>query len=110
MPAAAEAEDVTAFFVWTDRRSGRFFVLRDGEQITLGRDADVCDVALMDPAASRTHCSLSKEGGVIRITDTGSSNGTFVNEERVQKAEIRPGDRLRIGTTRVYLSLPGSRK
>jgi len=112
--AAAEpaemGDDVSTFFVWSDRRGGRFFVLHDGEQIVLGRDPDVCDVHLMDPAVSRKHCSLSKESGVITVADTGSSNGTFVNEQRVQKTELRPTDRLRVGTTRVYMSLPGRQK
>jgi hypothetical protein len=102
--------DVSTFFVWSDRRGGRFFVLHDGERITLGRDPDTCDVHLMDPAVSRKHCSLSKEGGIITVADAGSSNGTFVNEQRVQKTELRPSDRLRIGTTRLYMSLPGKQK
>jgi len=103
-------EDVTTFFVWNDRRGGRFFVLHDGERISLGRDPDTSDVHLMDPAISRKHTYLSKEGGVITVADAGSSNGTFVNEQRVQKTELRLGDRLRIGTTRVYMSSPGRQR
>jgi hypothetical protein len=106
--AAAEGQEVTTFFVWNDdRRSGRFFLLYEGERLTVGRDPDVCDITLMDPAVSRQHCFLSKEGGAVQVEDAGSSNGTFVNEGRVQSAELNPGDRLRIGTTRVYTSLPG---
>ena len=107
-PASRETvEAVTAFFIWSDRRTGRFFVLHDGERISVGRDPDACDVTLMDPAVSRKHCTLSKEGGVITIADAGSGNGTFVNDERVERAEIKPGDRLRVGATRLHTSLPG---
>ena len=113
-PAGAPSSDiaeggVTTFFVWNDdRRSGRFFLLYEGERLTVGRDPDVCDITLMDPAVSRKHCSLSKEGGRVRVEDLGSSNGTFVNDNRVETAELRRGDKLRFGTTRVYTSLPGS--
>ncbi len=102
--------DFSPFFVWSDRHSGRFFVIHEGEELSIGRDPDVCDVTLMDSAVSRKHCILSRTGSTVRIEDNGSSNGTFINEERVHNAEVHVGDRLRIGTTRVYLSLPGRGK
>jgi hypothetical protein len=101
-----EGSTFTTFFVWTDRRSGRFFILRDGEQLAIGRDPEVCEIVLMDPAVSRRHCYLSKDGPVIRVEDCGSSNGSFVNDQRVQTADLRAGDRLRVGGTRVYTALP----
>jgi hypothetical protein len=104
--ADLEGSSFTTFFVWTDRRSGRFFILRDGEQLAVGRDPEVCEVVLMDPAVSRRHCYLSKDGAAIRVEDCGSSNGTFVNDQRVQAADLRAGDRLRVGGTRVYTALP----
>ncbi|MHC4788353.1 MAG: FHA domain-containing protein [Planctomycetota bacterium] len=111
-PAEATAEPeagagpVTAFYIWNDRRSGRFFIIREGQRISLGRDPDVCDVALMDGAVSRKHCTLIEEGGAVRVEDAGSSNGTFINDQRVEAGELRPGDRLRLGTTRIYTALP----
>ncbi len=98
---------VSPFFIWKDRRSGSFFVIHDGQSLNIGRDPDVSDVILMDPAVSRKHCAMSKEGLSIRVEDLGSSNGTFVNGQRVESAELRPGDRLRLGTTRIYTFLPG---
>lgn len=95
-----------AFYIWNDRRSGRFFVVHDGERLTVGRDPDVCDVTLLDAAASRQHCIVSMQGGAVRIEDADSSNGTFVNGERVEGSDLRPGDRVRVGTTRIYTSLP----
>lgn len=95
----------TAFYIWEDERGGRFFVVHEGERLTIGRGPEVCDVALMDTAVSQEHLFLSREGDVITVEDAGSRNGTFINEERVQEAELRPGDEVRIGTTRIYMSL-----
>jgi len=96
----------TPFFVWHGRRGGRFFLIHDGERLTIGRDPDYADVALMDPAISRKHAVFSREGSTIRVEDLGSTNGTFVNEERIDSEEVRPGDCVRVGATRVYMSLP----
>jgi len=95
----------TPFFEWDNRRGGRFFVIYDGERLTIGRDPEVSDVTLMDPAASRRHCTVSKEGGVVRFDDLGSSNGTYLNDERVEGGEMTVGDCLRIGATRLFMSL-----
>jgi hypothetical protein len=95
----------TPFFIWTDRRGGRFLVLHDGERLSLGRDPDLADVTLMDPAISRRHCYLVKERGTITVEDAGSSNGTFVNDERIDKAEVGPNDAIRVGTTRIYMTV-----
>jgi serine/threonine-protein kinase len=95
----------TAFYVWHSRHGGMFFIVHDGESLSIGRDPDYADVALMDPAISRKHCVISRQGSVIRVEDPGSTNGTLVNGNRVESAEIRPGDNLRIGGTRVYMTL-----
>jgi Protein kinase domain/FHA domain len=95
----------TPFFAWDSRRSGKFFVVYEGERLTLGRDPELSDVALMDPACSRKHCIISKENGVIHIEDLGSSNGTFVNEERISSSDVTLADKLRIGATRVFMSM-----
>jgi hypothetical protein len=96
----------TPFFVWEGRRGGRFFLIHDGERVTLGRDPDCADIAIMDPALSRRHCILSRKGGTIRIEDLDSTNGTFVNERRTASAEITPQDTVRIGATKMFMSLP----
>jgi hypothetical protein len=97
----------TPFFIWSDRHGGRFFVIYDGEQLAVGRDPDVADVVLMDPAISRRHCILSKDGNTITLEDLGSTNGTVVNEKRVTGTVVlEAGDRVRVGATRLYMSLP----
>ena len=56
-----------------------------------------CDVALPDDhTASRRHARIAANGGVV-IHDEGSSNGTFVNGEKVTEREIKPGDDIQTG-------------
>lgn len=53
-----------------------------------------------DTTASRRHAQISDEGGVFRVQDLGSSNGTFVNGARVTETVLQPGDEVSIGGTR----------
>ncbi len=62
---------------------------REAAGITLG----------FDTAASRRHASFSPSPGGITVADLGSTNGTFVNDQRVQSQTLRPGDSVRIGGT-----------
>ncbi len=68
----------------------------------LGRAADN-SLQLPDPSVSRHHALLkADEDGQVRLTDLGSTNGTFVNGERLTPkvpVALNDGDRLRIGTT-----------
>ena len=64
--------------------------------MTVGREGDV---ALNDSEASRSHASLSWDGTALTVQDLGSTNGTFVNEQRLAgPRQVGPGDKLRIGT------------
>ncbi len=97
--------ECTPFFIWDERRGGRFFVIHEGEELVVGRDAEISDVTLRDPAISRKHIVLRRRGGTVTVEDLGSSNGIFVNGERVQAAKIGPGDVVGLGTTQLHLSL-----
>ncbi len=66
--------------------------------IEAGRDAPGISLAF-DQTASRRHASLSPLPGAIMLNDLGSTNGTFVNDQRVQTAVLKPGDVVRIGVT-----------
>lgn len=65
---------------------------------TLGR-ADDCDVVVPDPSASRRHARLEKTAAGFILTDTGSGNGTWVGDKRVQQAPLDHLDRFRVGGT-----------
>jgi diguanylate cyclase (GGDEF)-like protein len=63
----------------------------------LGRDHD-CDITVRDPSISRQHSLLESTGGGYRVTDLGSTNGTFVNDVPANRTMLRDGDYLRVGT------------
>jgi HD-GYP domain-containing protein (c-di-GMP phosphodiesterase class II) len=69
-----------------------------GQSLSVGR-LKSCDIHLDDESVSRRHCALEAGETSCRLDDLESANGTFVNEERVGKAELRAGDRLRVGAT-----------
>jgi pSer/pThr/pTyr-binding forkhead associated (FHA) protein len=46
---------------------------------------------------SRIHCRLTATDDALEVVDLSSTNGTFVNDQRVRKAVLSAGDRLRIG-------------
>ena len=70
-----------------------------GESIFIGRDAET-DLVLTDPKASRLHCKLVRQGSQWRVEDLGSSNGTFLNGEKIKHANLIPGDILQAGSQR----------
>jgi hypothetical protein len=73
----------------------------------LGRGfaADIC---LEDQAVSRRHAIISAEDGLTRLLDDRSANGTFVNGQRVIAAELRDGDVIVLGWTRMrYVEVRG---
>ncbi len=78
--------------------AGRSFLL-EGE-VTVGR-APGCGVQVDDSFVSQVHARLfAGPGGSWQVEDMGSTNGTFLNEQRVGgPATIAPGDRLRVGGT-----------
>lgn len=69
--------------------NGPFEIGREASGIALG----------FDTMASRRHASINPVPGGLSITDMGSTNGTFVNDARVQTAVVKPGDTVRFGGT-----------
>jgi transcriptional regulator with PAS, ATPase and Fis domain len=56
-----------------------------------------CQLRLTDRTVSRLHCELRVAGAAVRIVDSGSTNGTFVDGVRIFSAEVRSGSRIRVG-------------
>ncbi len=70
----------------------------DSDHITIGAIGDA-DLQIDDEFASKHHCSIRYSDGVYSITDLDSTNGTFVNNEKIIKATIKDGDKIKIGQT-----------
>jgi hypothetical protein len=77
---------------------GGEFPLRPHREIIIGRSSDL-DMVLVEDMVSRKHAKITTDDTVVTIQDLGSTNGTFVNGEKVRKAELKDGDRILIGTS-----------
>lgn len=81
----------------------RAFEIQTGEALLVGR-GEYCDIRLDDPSVSRVHCRAIVRDGRVVLSDAGSRWGTFVNGERVEQADLKPGDRVRVGETLLIFS------
>ncbi|MGC4093594.1 MAG: FHA domain-containing protein [Polyangiaceae bacterium] len=67
---------------------GGEFPLIEGQEIVIGRSSDL-DMVLVEEMVSRRHARILLEDTVISIEDLGSTNGTFVNGEKIQKGVLK---------------------
>ena len=81
---------------------GGEFPLRMEREIIIGRSSDL-DMVLVEDMVSRKHAKISTQAGQIVIQDLGSTNGTFVNGEKIEEARLKEGDRILIGTSIIKL-------
>lgn len=65
----------------------------------LGRGSDT-DIRIEDPGASRNHCEIVL-GSPVLVRDLNSTNGTFVNGQRISQVEVADGTAIMIGTTQL---------
>jgi hypothetical protein len=71
----------------------------DGELI-LGREHGSADLVIDDPGVSRRHARVLANGGGVIVEDLGSSNGTYVNGERIaEPVKLGAGDEVQVGAT-----------
>ena len=70
-----------------------------GEEALLGR-GEAVDIRLGDSFASSRHVRIAPQGSVVVIEDLQSTNGTYLNGERLEGPQpLHPGDRIRVGET-----------
>jgi hypothetical protein len=66
----------------------------------VGRDPAGAQLVVEDPEASRRHATVAPSGSGAVVEDLGSTNGTFVNGQRIEgSTEVGPGDEIRIGNS-----------
>jgi hypothetical protein len=84
-------------FISGKYQGGEFPIAAD-KQILVGRSSDL-DMVLVEDMVSRKHARIAMQGDQIWIEDLGSTNGTFVNGEKIKRARLKEGDRVLIGTS-----------
>jgi pSer/pThr/pTyr-binding forkhead associated (FHA) protein len=73
----------------------------------IGRRED-CDLRIPLGEISRKHCRIIMDGQTLRVEDLGSSNGTYVNGQRVQEATVAPGDTIQVGSLAFVVQIDGA--
>ena len=81
---------------------GGEFPLRPDREIVIGRSSDL-DMVLVEDMVSRRHAKITTSAAEIIIQDLGSTNGTFVNGEKVAETRLTEGDRILVGTSIIKL-------
>lgn len=84
------------------------------EAVKLRRDATIIgrekgDILVEDHEVSSTHCQIQNINDVYHVFDMNSTNGTFVNKERIVKAKLQPGDVISVGGTSFRFALEDER-
>ena len=101
MAAVSQVPQYALRFI-SGKYQGGEFPLRMDREIVIGRSSDL-DMVLVEDMVSRKHAKISTAGGQITIQDLGSTNGTFVNGEKIKKVRLKEGDRILIGTSIIKL-------
>jgi pSer/pThr/pTyr-binding forkhead associated (FHA) protein len=95
--------DVGVLVVKRGPQAGSRFSL-DNRVTTAGRHPE-SDIFLDDITVSRRHAEIERRGDGYRVRDVGSLNGTYLNRERIEQAELANGDELQIGKFKLVFFL-----
>ena len=79
------------------------FRLRPGAVKTVGR-APRADFVIDAALVSRLHCRLTADEEKLEVVDLSSTNGTFVNDKRIERARVSGGDKLRFGRVEMIVA------
>jgi pSer/pThr/pTyr-binding forkhead associated (FHA) protein len=87
---------------YTDPKGKTAELILGDKPITIGRSPDA-DIITLDERASRMHCGIRIWDGEYYIKDLKSKNGTYLNNQRVEMAKIKPGDKIRLGNSILHI-------
>lgn len=68
-----------------------------GSGIRIGREQAICEIVLDNPKVSRLHAEVVSIDGKVLLIDRNSSNGTFVNDQKIEKRYLKDGDIIYFG-------------
>jgi pSer/pThr/pTyr-binding forkhead associated (FHA) protein len=104
-PKVSSPQKLALRFI-SGKYQGAEFPLDASPEIVVGRSSDL-DMVLIEDMVSRRHARIECTDE-ITIEDLGSTNGTFVNGERIKRTKLKEGDRVLIGTSIVKVVLADS--
>jgi FHA domain-containing protein len=98
-PAAPAAPPGPTSVLIYEKEKGKPRSVKVAASMVMGRGAE-CELLLDDTFVSQQHARLFGKNGSWYVEDLGSTNGTYVNEQRLAApAMVQPGDRIRVGQT-----------
>lgn len=108
VPKASPSRTLALRFI-SGKYQGGEFPLGAQHEIIVGRSSEL-DMVLVEDMVSRRHARIECGDEQIVIEDLGSTNGTFVNGEKIKRATLKEGDRVLIGTSilKVVSTEPGA--
>lgn len=80
--------------------------LRDAP-VVIGRSSD-CELSMPHPSVSRQHCRIWRDADQFFIEDMGSTNRTYLNGKPIQRAELRDGDQVSVGSNAIKFFIGSS--
>jgi pSer/pThr/pTyr-binding forkhead associated (FHA) protein len=93
--------------VLTQSMAGRSCDLAS-ERTTIGR-VEENNFQISEPSVSSRHCEILLRGNDVVVKDLGSTNGTFINGEKItEEGVLKPGQTLRLGNVELKLDTPGA--
>jgi two-component system, cell cycle response regulator len=100
-PKTSDNTERNAFVIVLSGRSvGKMFKLPDGP-VTIGRSLEA-DIRLEDEGVSRLHLRLDRsDEGPVELVDLDSTNGSYVNGDRVHRQQLEDGDRIQLGSVTI---------
>lgn len=101
VPVGSLPREGAVLIVRSGSQAGERFLLEPGVT-RLGRHPD-SEIMLDDITVSRRHVAVEQTSEGYLVTDEGSLNGTYINQERVERALLHHGDELQIGKFRLVL-------
>ncbi len=103
-PKAAKAHLACyLLFIDDDGQDAEVRVERDREPVLIGR-REGASIKVHNPSVSGKHCTVGWKDEEVEVRDLGSSNGTFINGERVRRGVLNDGDILKCGVFELRVS------